>query len=85
MDTNCRKCDASVNEEEAFCPRCGGVMGAETDAQPGGEDDSWNIPATLIGQKRPALPSRSEQTDAESHIARATPDTPNELQIPTEE
>ncbi|MCA1591808.1 MAG: zinc ribbon domain-containing protein [Acidobacteria bacterium] len=89
MDARCRNCGANVHEEEAFCPKCGAVMGSDMATQSGGEDDSWKIPETLMGQKFPVAPSKSEQTTGSLPVAgqssiESTPSAQTDAQAQTE-
>jgi ribosomal protein S27AE len=54
MELQCQKCGASVSSDQAFCPRCGAVVGmADTSQESGGE---WNMAATMVGKKLPTTP-----------------------------
>ena len=54
MELQCQKCGASVSSEQAFCPRCGAVVGmADTPQESGGE---WNMAATMVGKNLPTTP-----------------------------
>ena len=52
MNVTCQKCNASVPEEQAFCQNCGAPM-AQGATPPPKRDDSWDMAATVIGQKIP--------------------------------
>jgi hypothetical protein len=56
METRCDDCGSPVGAEQAFCPRCGAVIGM-TDA---GEqsDEGWNLESTIIGRKPVTQPER---------------------------
>lgn len=60
MGTRCEKCGAPVDAEQAFCPRCGAVVGMAA-AAPGG-DEGWDLPTTAVGRKPP--PARSTRPSA---------------------
>jgi hypothetical protein len=70
METRCRKCDAPVNDEQAFCSKCGAVVGM-ADAVPK-RGDERDMVATVVGKKEAAAPPpkpsvpkpRAPQTDA---------------------
>ena len=54
MELQCQKCGASVPSDQAFCPRCGAVVGmSDTSQESGGE---WNMAATMVGKKLPTTP-----------------------------
>ena len=56
MEMRCQKCGSSVNADQAFCSKCGAVVGMSDTAQKGG--DEWNMAATMVGKKMP-LPEAS--------------------------
>ena len=54
MESKCQKCGASVTADQAFCPRCGSVVGmSDTPQESGGE---WNMAATMVGKQLPTTP-----------------------------
>jgi zinc-ribbon domain len=54
MELQCQKCGASVSSDQAFCPRCGAVVGmSDTSQESGGE---WNMAATMVGKHLPTTP-----------------------------
>ena len=59
MEMRCHKCGASVNADQAFCSKCGAVVGMSDTAQKGG--DEWNMAATMVGKKMP-IPESSKPT-----------------------
>lgn len=62
MEMRCQKCGTSVNADQAFCSKCGAVVGMSDDAQKsGGGEDEWNMAATMVGKKMP-LPESSRPT-----------------------
>lgn len=58
MEITCHKCGARAAEGQAFCSKCGAVIGM-ADAS-GGDDASWNMAATMVGQKLPPPPPRRD-------------------------
>jgi hypothetical protein len=51
MKTLCDGCGSPVGAEQAFCPRCGAVIGmADAGEQ---SDEGWNMQTTMVGPKRP--------------------------------
>lgn len=59
MEMRCQKCNASVNADQAFCSKCGAVVGMSDTDQKGG--DEWNMAATMVGKKMP-IPESSRPT-----------------------
>jgi predicted nucleic acid-binding Zn ribbon protein len=51
METKCQKCGAPANTDQAFCSKCGAVIGMSDTEQKRGDD--WNLAATMVGQKLP--------------------------------
>ena len=49
MGVSCQKCGAELQEDQAFCPRCGAVIGAEPVA-PRPDADPSEFAATMVGQ-----------------------------------
>src|SRR5437763_8546475 len=54
MELKCQKCDASVNADQAFCPKCGAVVGMSDAAQNRGGE--WDMAATMVGKQMPTTP-----------------------------
>ena len=55
MEMRCQKCGSSVNTDQAFCSKCGAVVGmSDTNQQSG---DEWNMAATMVGKKIPTSES----------------------------
>jgi hypothetical protein len=51
METRCDGCGSPVGAEQAFCPRCGAVIGmADAGEQ---SDEGWDMQTTMVGHKRP--------------------------------
>lgn len=59
METRCQKCGASGSADQAFCSKCGAVVGMSDAGQRRGE--GWDLAATVVGQKLPpsTTPPRS--------------------------
>ena len=57
METRCKKCDSPVGAEQAFCPKCGAVIGMSAAAPQG--SGGWDMASTVVGQNRPTTPPRS--------------------------
>ena len=51
METRCQKCGAGVGADQAFCPRCGAVVGMSGAAPR--RDQGWDMAATVVGQQLP--------------------------------
>jgi uncharacterized membrane protein len=60
MEMRCHKCGSSVNADQAFCSKCGAVVGMSDTTQKSG-DDEWNMAATMVGKKMP-IPESSKST-----------------------
>jgi hypothetical protein len=85
METSCQKCGAALAADQAFCSKCGAVVGMGDAGQNQGGD--WNLAATMVGKKLPptprptpsggaARPSRSSaaaRTPSEEVSAQTTP------------
>lgn len=57
METRCQQCDSPVGAEQAFCPKCGAVIGMNASApQKGG---GWDMASTMVGQQLPTPPARA--------------------------
>ena len=72
METRCQKCDAEVSGDQAFCQRCGAVVGM-SDAT-SSSDEGWNLAATMVNKQevrpRPSAERPSLATQAEAAPAR---------------
>jgi hypothetical protein len=68
MEKGCHECGSPVGAEQAFCPKCGAVVGMDPGSAEA--DDGWDMASTMMGQRRPAPPpprasaERSAQPDA---------------------
>ncbi|PYT02259.1 MAG: hypothetical protein DMF65_07000 [Acidobacteria bacterium] len=54
MELKCQKCGASVTSDQAFCPKCGAVVGMSDAAQNRGGE--WDMAATMVGKQMPTTP-----------------------------
>ena len=54
MEKRCQKCGSPVGAEQAFCPKCGAVIGMNLGTtQVGG---GWDMASTVVGQRLPSTP-----------------------------
>jgi hypothetical protein len=53
METRCQKCDTPAASDQAFCTKCGAVLGMTDDAG----EDAPELEATLVGEKYPTTAS----------------------------
>jgi hypothetical protein len=54
METSCQKCGAALAADQAFCSKCGAVVGmGDAGQNPATE---WNLAATMVGKKLPPTP-----------------------------
>lgn len=54
METSCQKCGAALAADQAFCSKCGAVVGmGDAGQNPATE---WNLAATMVGKKMPPTP-----------------------------
>ena len=72
MDGKCQECGAQATAEEAFCLKCGAVIGAD---RADTSDSGWDMPSTLLGQKfasrpEPEAATKPAATPADAHGAR---------------
>ena len=67
MELKCQKCDASVASDQAFCPKCGAVVGMGDAAQNRGGD--WDMAATMVGKQLPTTPPPRPATPPPSRPA----------------
>lgn len=66
METRCQKCGGPVGGEQAFCPKCGAVVGmADADAR---SDEGWDMAATMMGRQ---LPSKQSPAPSAAQAPRA--------------
>lgn len=56
MEDTCKRCGSPVSSDQAFCPKCGAVIGM-SDAGRKDDDASWDMAATMVGKKLPSTPS----------------------------
>lgn len=75
METSCQKCGAALAADQAFCSKCGAVVGMGDAGQNQGGD--WNLAATMVGKKLPTAPrptpSGAAAQPARSSAAARTP------------
>jgi hypothetical protein len=57
MEMRCQKCGSAVTADQAFCSKCGAVVGMSDAGQNQGDD--WNLAATMVGKKLPPRPTSS--------------------------
>lgn len=83
METLCGKCGASLRDGQAFCTKCGAVVGM-SDARRA-EDSSPNLAATIIGHKLPAMQTpRREAPPVSQSAERAPARAPRTPPVPLE-
>ena len=71
----CRKCNASVPEEQAFCQNCGAAMMTVAHST-NREDDSWNMAATIVNPNFRLPTPPPKPTPPAAPAATAHPPTP---------
>jgi hypothetical protein len=76
MEVKCQKCGASVSADQAFCSKCGAVVGMGDSRQKSGDD--WNMAATMVGKKMPTTPEANRPTA----VRPATPSEPARASAP---
>jgi len=69
METRCQKCGATVNADQAFCPRCGAVVGMSGAAPR--RDQGWDMAATVVGQQLPPTARPRPSAERPAHAAHA--------------
>ena len=82
MEQTCQKCGAAVNSEQAFCSRCGAVVGMGDSGQRAGEE--WDLASTFVSKKpgtaplpqRPPATADRELPSAINAPGSARPDVP---------
>ena len=70
METRCQKCGAGLVAGQAFCPKCGAVVGMSGAAPRRGE--GWDMAATVVGQQLPP-PRPRPSAERPSHVAQGAP------------
>ena len=71
MESRCQKCGAGLAADQAFCPKCGAVVGMSgADAQ--SRDEGWDMASTMMAQQSP--PSAPRRPTAERAAQAARPD-----------
>jgi hypothetical protein len=70
METRCQKCGAGLAADQAFCPKCGAVVGMSAAAPRRGE--GWDMAATVVGQQMPPAATRTRPSaERPSHAGQA--------------
>lgn len=73
METRCQKCGAGLAADQAFCPKCGAVVGMSAAAPRRGE--GWDMAATVVGQQIPPAATRPRPSaERPSQAAQAAPE-----------
>lgn len=67
MEKGCHECGSPVGAEQAFCPKCGAVIGMNLGTTQAGS--GWDMASTLVGQRQPAAAPRST-ADRRAHPTR---------------
>jgi len=71
METRCQKCGAALAADQAFCSKCGAVVGMGDAGRNQGDD--WNLAATVVGKKMPRTPPpRPSPSGASAQPARTS-------------
>ncbi len=70
MATTCKKCGATATGDQAFCPKCGAVIGMEAAPNPNTPPD---LGATVVGQRFNVPPPKPKPTPPPTPPAPATP------------
>jgi uncharacterized OB-fold protein len=68
MEKRCEKCGAGLGADQAFCPKCGAVVGMG-DAAPRSDDEGWDLATTMVGQQ-PSAPRPRPSAERYSPAAR---------------
>ena len=72
MEKRCNKCGSPVAADQAFCPKCGAVIGMNLGTtQVGG---GWDMASTMVGQRMPGTPPA--RPSAERRAATSQPEAP---------
>ena len=74
METRCQKCGTPAQPDQAFCSKCGAVIGM-SDAGQGRDDPSVNMAATIVGAKFPFPPPSPRPASAPPQPAQNRPET----------
>ena len=65
MEKRCHQCGSPVGAEQAFCPKCGAVIGMNLGStQVGG---GWDMASTMVGQKTPNTPPPRASAERRAH------------------
>ena len=69
MEKRCHQCGSPVGAEQAFCPKCGAVIGMNLGStQVGG---GWDMASTLVGQQTPGTPPARPSAERRAHTGGA--------------
>ncbi|HEX8285801.1 MAG TPA: zinc ribbon domain-containing protein [Pyrinomonadaceae bacterium] len=69
METRCQKCGAGLAADQAFCAKCGAVVGmggADTER----DDEGWDMATTMTGQQMPQPTRPRPSAERQSLAAR---------------
>ena len=72
METRCEGCDSPVGAGQAFCPRCGAVIGM-ADAGEQKRDEGWDMQTTMVGRKPARKPAPRTAPEQAPPVAPAQP------------
>jgi hypothetical protein len=65
MEKRCHKCGSPIGTEQAFCPKCGAVIGMNLGTtQVGG---GWDMASTVVGQRLPTTPPPRASAERRAH------------------
>jgi len=65
MEKRCHQCGSPVAAEQAFCPKCGAVIGMNLGStQVGG---GWDMASTVVGQRSPTAPPPRASAERRAH------------------
>jgi|SRR5687767_2253935 len=67
METRCQKCGAGLAAGQAFCPKCGAVVGMSAAAPR--RDEGWDMASTVVGQQLPPAARPRPSAERQSRYA----------------
>ena len=73
METRCQKCGAGIAPDQAFCPRCGAVVGMSAAAASRRDED--DMASTMMGRQSP--PTAARRPTAERAAQAVESDVPH--------
>ena len=73
METRCQKCGAGLGADQAFCAKCGAVVGMGSGADAQRDEEGWDMAATMMGQPTPPRPRPSAERRSLAAPADAAP------------